>query len=165
MEYVLLYVDDVLVISENAEVVLRNEIGQHWRLKEGSIGKHVLYLGGKCREVELWNGVKCWAFSSSQYVQAAVKNVQEWLAKQNRTLPKKAEAPFKSGYHPEIDISRELGPVEAPCYMPLIGVCTAVDRWARSCWYLFGSFYDEQSSCYAEIRSFGVLESHVLVLE
>lgn len=53
MQYVLLYVDDVLVISENAEVVLRNEIGQHWRLKEGSIGKHVLYLGGKCREVEL----------------------------------------------------------------------------------------------------------------
>jgi hypothetical protein len=28
-EYVLLYVDDVLVISENAESVLRKEIGQH----------------------------------------------------------------------------------------------------------------------------------------
>ena len=125
MEYVLLYVDDVLVISENAESVLRNEIGQHWKLKEGSIGKPTLYLGGKCREVELSNGAKCWAFSSSQYVQAAVKNVQDWLAKQNRTLPKKAEAPFKSGYRPEIDVSRELGPVDASYYMSLIGVL----RW------------------------------------
>ena len=28
-EYVLLYVDDVLVVSERAEKVLRTEIGQH----------------------------------------------------------------------------------------------------------------------------------------
>ena len=33
-EYVLLYVDDVLVISEKAEAVLRKEIGKYWVLKE-----------------------------------------------------------------------------------------------------------------------------------
>ena len=37
MEYVLLYVDDVPVVSENAESIIRNEIGQHWRIKESSI--------------------------------------------------------------------------------------------------------------------------------
>ena len=125
MEYVLLYVDDVLVISENPEAVLRNEIGKHWQLKEDSIGKPSLYLGGKCREVELDNGVKCWAFSSSQYVQSAVDNVKAWLAKKNRNLPNKAEAPFKSGYSPEIDVSRELGPDEASYYQSLIGIL----RW------------------------------------
>ena len=125
MEYVLLYVDDVLVVSENAEAVLRQEIGQHWDLKEGSIGKPSLYLGGKCREVELSNGRKAWAFGSSQYVQAAVKNVEEYLEKSNRKLPRKAEAPFKSGYRPEIDVSRELIDQDASYYQSLIGVL----RW------------------------------------
>jgi hypothetical protein len=35
------------------------------------------------RKVQLDNGVKCWAFSSSQYVQAAVKNVEEYLSKRD----------------------------------------------------------------------------------
>jgi hypothetical protein len=46
-EYVLLYVDDVLVISENAESVLRKEIGQHFVLRDESIGPPSHYLGGK----------------------------------------------------------------------------------------------------------------------
>ena len=37
-EYVLLYCDDCLVISDNAEKVLREEIGQHFVLSERSIG-------------------------------------------------------------------------------------------------------------------------------
>ncbi len=37
-EYALLYVDDVFVISENAESVLRKEIGQHFVLRDESIG-------------------------------------------------------------------------------------------------------------------------------
>ena len=125
MEYVLLYVDDVLVISENAEKVIREEIGNKWTFKESSIEKPSLYLGGKCREVELDNGVKCWAFGSSQYVREAVSNVEAWLKKKNRSLPKKAEAPFQPGYRPEIDVTRELGPEEASYYQSLIGIL----RW------------------------------------
>ena len=37
-EYVLLYVDALIVISENAEQVIRDEIGEHWELKEDTIG-------------------------------------------------------------------------------------------------------------------------------
>lgn len=125
MEYVLLYVDDVLVVSENAEAVLRNEIGKKWKLKESSIEKPTIYLGGRCREVELENGIKCWAFGSSQYCQAAVKNVEEWLSKKGRSLPKRAEAPFRNGYRPEIDVSRELVGEEASYYQSLIGIL----RW------------------------------------
>ena len=79
-EYALLYVDDVLVISERAESVLRKEIGKYWVLKEESIGPPSKYLGGKLCQVMLLNGVKAWAFGSSQYVQFAVKNVYEHLA-------------------------------------------------------------------------------------
>ena len=72
---VLLYVDDVLVVSENAESILRNELGRYFELKEESIGPPDHYLGGKVRKVQLENGVNAWAFSSSQYVQTAVKKV------------------------------------------------------------------------------------------
>ena len=65
-EYVLLYVDDALVVSENAESILRNEIGKYFELKMESVGPPNLYLGGRARNVQLTNGVKAWAFSSSQ---------------------------------------------------------------------------------------------------
>ncbi len=61
-KYVLLYVDDVLLISEKADNVLRKEIGQHFVLQEESIGPPSQYLGGKLREVTLENGNKAWAF-------------------------------------------------------------------------------------------------------
>ena len=72
-EYILLYTDDALVISDNAESILRNDIGRYFELKECSIGPPKIYLGGQVRKVELDNGVNAWAFSSSQYVQSAVK--------------------------------------------------------------------------------------------
>ena len=78
-DYVLLYVDDALVVSENAESILRNEVGRYFELREESIGPTGHYLGGKVRKVQLENGVNAWAFSSSQYVQAAVKNVEAYL--------------------------------------------------------------------------------------
>ena len=54
-EYVLLYTDDCLVISDRAETLLRNEIGKYFELKESSIGPPTKYLGSKLREVELEN--------------------------------------------------------------------------------------------------------------
>ena len=37
-EYVLLYTDDCLVISDRGELVLQDEIGKYFSLKEASIG-------------------------------------------------------------------------------------------------------------------------------
>ena len=127
-EFVLLYVDDALVISENAERILREEIGRYFELKEESIGAPMLYLGGRVRKVQLENGVYAWAFSSSQYVQAAVKGVEEWISKRaddRWKLPAKAETPMRSTYRPELDVTPELGPEEASFYQSLIGVL----RW------------------------------------
>jgi hypothetical protein len=67
-EYILLYTDDAIVLSENAEKVLRTDLGRYFTLKEESIGPPKIYLGGSVRKVQLDNGVECWAYSSSQYV-------------------------------------------------------------------------------------------------
>jgi hypothetical protein len=71
------------------------------------------------QKVQLDDGVKCWAFSSSQYVQAAVKNAEEYLSKRddvNWNLPKKAETPMWTVYHPELNVSPELQPENAAYY-------------------------------------------------
>ncbi len=92
------------MISECADEVLHNEIGQHFVLHEESIGQPSIYLEGKLREITLENGVKVWAFGSCQYVQSAVKNVEEHLAKTGEKLPYKAPTPLSSNYPPEIDV-------------------------------------------------------------
>ena len=123
-EYVLLYVDDFLVISDNAENVIRMEIGKYFELKQESIKPPDLYLGGRMRQVELDNGFKAWDFGSYQYVQAAVKNVEEYLKKHSKKpLPTKGHMnPLTSNYRPDIDISPELEPQYGSYYQSLIGI-------------------------------------------
>ena len=72
-EYDLLYTDNVLVVSKNEEKLLWTSIGKYFELKKESIRPPKIYLTGHMRKVELQKGVKAWAFSSSQYVQAAMK--------------------------------------------------------------------------------------------
>ena len=100
-EYVLLYTDDCLVVSENSEIILKNEIGRYFELKPDSIGPPSLYLGGHLRKVVLNIGVEDWAFGYKQYVPAAVKNVEEYLAKNGQSLKAKALDPLPKGYRPE----------------------------------------------------------------
>jgi hypothetical protein len=123
--YVLLYTDDVLVISTQGEKVLREGTGKYFELKEESIGPPKIYLGGSMRQVELDNGVKAWAFSSSQYVQEAVKNVEKYLNLKGGKLPTKAETPIQTCYRPELDISPELNDINAAYFQSKIGIL----RW------------------------------------
>ena len=125
-EYVLLYTDDVLIVSDKAEQTLRSEIGKYFRLKESSIGPPKIYLGGHMRLVTLENGLKAWAFGSSQYVRAAVDNVEKYLVSTGQKFPSRApNTPLSSDYRPEVDTSEELGPEKASYYQSLIGVL----RW------------------------------------
>ena len=124
-EYVLWYTDDALCVSHHPKEVLEKEIGKFWTLKKDSVRPPNIYLGNKVSQVSLENGVKAWSFSSAQYTQAAVKNVERFLDKRKESLPKKAPAPFTSNYRPEIDISAELSPADAAYYQSLIGIL----RW------------------------------------
>ena len=93
-EYILLYTNDVLVVSQEGENLLCTGIGKYFELKEDLIGPPKIYLGGHLRQVELENHAKAWAFSLSQYIQAAMKNVKNYLSKIGGKLPSKAETPI-----------------------------------------------------------------------
>ena len=124
-EYILLYVDNALVVSENAESILQNEPRRYFHLKEESIGPPTIYLGGRVHKVQLENGVWAWSFSSSQYVQSAIKNVEEYIGKPENSHLKiltKAETPLMTSYRPELDVSPELTPQDSAYYQSLIGI-------------------------------------------
>ena len=97
-------------------------------MKEESIGPPSKYLGGKVSKVRLENGVSCWTFGSSQYVQAAVDNVEKYLDKpENRYWGKlaRANSPLSTNYRPELDVSSELSVQDAEYYQSLVGIL----RW------------------------------------
>ena len=78
-EYMLLYVDDEVCVSEHPEAQLV-ELNKYFSLKPGSIMSPKLYLGAKTTECELPNGTKAWSISTSKYIKDAVKNVERKLA-------------------------------------------------------------------------------------
>ena len=104
---------------------MRDVIGKYFQLKEESIGEPKIYIGGHMRKVTLENGQDDWAFGSSQYCQAAVANVETFLAESGAKLPSRAETPIQTSYRPELDISAELDPTEAAYFQSLIGIL----RW------------------------------------
>ena len=124
-DYILLYVDDALVISERAESIMRTELGWYFELKEESIGSPSLYLGGNVRKVVLEDSTHAWAISSSQYVQTAVKNVEEYVNTQDRKdlrLPTRAETPMRTSCRLELDVTPELDEKDSSYYQSLIGI-------------------------------------------
>ena len=124
-EYILLYVDDALCISNNAENILRNELGKYFVIKPGSIGVPKIYLGNKVSKVTLANGVEAWSFSSSQYIQNVICNIEKHLKTKSKRMRKRATSPISPGYRPEIDVTGELSPSDAKYYQSLIGIL----RW------------------------------------
>ena len=124
-EYILLYVNDALVVSENTESILQNKLGRYFHLKEELISPPTKYLGGRVHKVQLENGAWAWSFSSSQYVQSAIKNVEEYIGRTETTHLKilsKAETPLATSYRPELDVSPELTPTDSAYYQSLIGI-------------------------------------------
>ena len=69
-EYVVLCVDDCIVISARANSLLWDEIGPHFVLKKESIGPPSQYLRGRLRKVKLGNESDAWGWGASQYMQA-----------------------------------------------------------------------------------------------
>jgi hypothetical protein len=75
-EYVLMYVNDILVaISSDARAILE-EIQGTFKFKNGKIETTEFYLSANL-QMKVINGVQCWTITSQAYVKAAVKNVEE----------------------------------------------------------------------------------------
>ena len=98
---------------EEPERFLRDELGDVFTLKEKSIGPPTQYLVNKVSQVTLENGTKCWSFSSSQYVQSSVKNVEDYCDKQCLGMLPKFKSPWPRNYCPEVYVSTELSSFQA----------------------------------------------------
>ena len=89
-----------------------------------------IYLGGKLTSVNVedpdTNSLhQAWGLSPTKYVQAAINNVEDYLAKHfnGRKLPKKcAKSPFAADYRPELDVSPELDVTLCSYYQSQIGI-------------------------------------------
>ena len=104
--YLLIYVDDVMVIHHDADIALR-QIDKYFKLKTCSIGDPEIYLGAKLKKMWLENGVWEWANSPERCVKESVENMEKYLAAladASWNFPKKkAYNPFIGDYTPEMD--------------------------------------------------------------
>ena len=103
----LLYVYDCLAISENSkEAVL--QLDKFFKIQLNSIAPPDIYLGVKVKKMFLPNMVEASTFSSTQYVQEAVSNVEKFLQYiDGSMISTKINATLSSDYRPELDSSPE----------------------------------------------------------
>lgn len=131
-EYVLIYTDDLLVISEKPAAVMES-LAKLYRLKEDPVTKKKYarperYLGatiGQYRFDEEPNKVR-WSMSSDEYIGNAIRDVETKLSEKGRRLSTKVSTPLSQGYRPELDVSKELNDEDANYYQNLIGIL----RWS-----------------------------------
>ena len=125
--YILCYVDDILVIHNDASPVL-DKIDKFMKLKEGSAGDPKTYMDAKMKKIQMVHDMWCWSMSQSKYVQEAVMNYQKHL-KENYSaeyeLTTHAPNPSRLGYEPEMDVSSKLPPEQASYFLISIDVM----RW------------------------------------
>jgi len=123
-EYLLVYVDDILALSMEPQAIM-DDIGNQFKFKGNKTVPPETYLGARLEKKPL-NGNNCWTMSSVDYVKAAVAEVVNKLAKENKQLVLKAVTPMTSDYAPELDGSPELNADDTQYYQELIGIL----RWA-----------------------------------
>ena len=124
-EMVLVYVDDVMAISHAPANTIEG-IKAVFKLKGDKASPPDMYLGVTLEKLKNSKGTKCWTMSPEKYVNAAVKSVEETLAKDGKRLPGSCSTPMLGTYHPSEDTSAELNADGLGLYQELIGVL----RWA-----------------------------------
>ncbi len=91
--YILVYVDDLLIISHQAMLIV-NTLKSQYRLKEDEVGKPKTYLGAHVKESRLPEDCnkRQWGLSAEQYIQNAIKNIEDKLNESGKTLLSKKYA-------------------------------------------------------------------------
>lgn len=119
-EYVLVYVDDVLVFSHAGRCIMF-ALEEFYRLKDG-FSKPTQYLGAMVKEWTFSDGSEpCWALSSQQYVDEAIRNIEIHLKQSNHTLCK-SNQPMPTWYHPELNVTPYLQDEDINFYQSQISI-------------------------------------------
>ena len=87
----------------------------YFKFKDQSVRPQRMYFGGHVWKDDLLNRATAWDLRLSQYFHAEVNNEDKYL-KERGLLPKRAETPIRNLYHPKINITEELGHVDATYY-------------------------------------------------
>ena len=121
----LVYVDDILAVSEVAEELV-GVIGSKFKLKKSSVGRPSRYLGGGIERIQTDYGRIIWSANCIEYVRSAIDIVKKDLSSDPIPLHRRGDGkrPFPSSYRPELDTSPELEDISK--YQQYIGVL----RWA-----------------------------------
>lgn len=108
-EYIFIYVDDLLVLSEAPDKIMV-VISQCYWLENDSIQKPKMYLGAKIKEYRHPQDPTrvMWSMSADQYIKDALQNLDHMSHNMGKTLPTKVTTPFSSNYHPKVDVSAYL---------------------------------------------------------
>ena len=131
--YILVYVDDILIIDENPKRFM-DQIEQLYTIKKGSIEPPKIYLGANIQKVSSrGSDSQCWGLSSQQYVRDSVKNIKARLKQDGFEFNKKLsdvvyspQQPFSNAkYKPELDTSPTCTITQFEYYQNLIGIL----RW------------------------------------
>ena len=118
------YVDDLIAVSEDGKKVLQ-EVSKNIKFKNDKIEPPTNYLGAKISNKTI-DGTKRWTISSEDYINAAIKNVEELVKKRPKYSLKKQSTPMSGDYLPELDGTEELSIDNVRLFQELIGVL----RWA-----------------------------------
>ena len=126
--YILVYVDDILIVSHNPMRYME-QLKSSYCVKPESIGVPKLYLGSEIKQVRDRSGNPSWATSSNKYVKEACSIVDQRMTDMNMSYTKKAKSPktpFNNvKYRPELDLTPFCTPTEHQFYQQMIGIL----RW------------------------------------
>ena len=111
-ELLLVYVDDILLISHDPKPTL-TKLGQIYNIKNDTIAEPTQYLGAQIYKHSLPDGSWAWAMSSEKFIKNAVQTVEQLLKDDGDGYHLKTTAyvPFPTSYKPELDFSAELNDV------------------------------------------------------
>jgi len=124
--YIMVYVDDLLIISQEPNVYMKL-ISENFRLKPESIGEPNIYLGTNICKRSLDGEGNFWAMGSQKYVDAAVNTVEKQMKEDGVMFTSKARQPFSTlAYRPELDDSILCESDQIRYFQNLIGML----RWA-----------------------------------
>jgi hypothetical protein len=124
-EYILVYVDDIVVILAAPSSIMKT-IQKAYRLKEEP-SPPKSYLGATIKTWSIPGETRqVWSMNSNQYLKEALSYVELELSKTGLSLRGKPTTPMQTNYRPELDISPVLGLEQANYYQSLIGIL----RWA-----------------------------------
>lgn len=125
-EYILVYVDDQLTISENAAQIT-DQLTSDYKYRLKDVGPPTKYLGARIGKQQLPDGSFAWSMSAEEYLKKAIPEIERKFGNIVNLFGKsQLDTPAPTDFHPEIDQSAFLDDDGAWLYQSYIGIL----RWA-----------------------------------